>query len=208
MPHSQSVAYFVYKPLYPTMKRPEPFRFMLMLAMFGSGLFFVFCLLIYVLRKEGSNLVEIPLPRIFWVSTAVMLLSSLTLHTAQWAFRKDKYLIYRMLMGNTLLLGILFILMQLMGWQSIINYPQVPEARTSVGFIYLISGMHILHILVGLFFLIKIFIEALKRLSYVDSFVYSVNPPNQLKINLIVFYWHFVDVLWIVLFLFLVYQHQ
>jgi cytochrome c oxidase subunit III len=188
-------------------QRQEPFRFMLILAMFGSGLFFVFCLLIYTLRKDLSNLVEVSVPRVFWASTAVMLLSSLTLHIAQWAFRQDKYLIYRVLMGNTLALGICFILMQLVGWQSIYSLMKVPEAVTSAGFIYLISGMHLLHIVVGLFFLVKIFVEALRRLSYVDSFVYSVNPPNKLKVNLIIFYWHFVDVLWLVLFLFLLYEH-
>ena len=110
-------------------------------------------------------------------------------------------------MGTTLTLGICFIIMQLFGWKELFELNANSAIRTSRGFIIIISGLHILHIVVGLIFLIKIFIESLKRLSYVESFVYSVNPPNQLKVNLIVFYWHFVDILWVILFLYLWWQN-
>lgn len=192
------------------MKRREPFRFMLGLAMFGSVMVFFFMLLVYALRKDidGNTFVETPLPTIFNISTLVILLSSLTLHLGDKSFKKDQFLQYRTLMGATFFLGAAFIIMQLVGWKQLHDTSTTSESRNSGGFIYLISGLHILHILIGLGFLLKIFIEALKRLSYVDSFVYSVNPPNQLKINLIIFYWHFVDVLWLVLFSFLVWQHS
>ena len=49
--------------------------------------------------------------------------------------------------------------------------------------------------------------EAINRRQYVEAFVYSVNPPNQLKLRLITLYWHFVDVLWLGLFLFLGIHH-
>jgi cytochrome c oxidase subunit III len=192
------------------MKRREPFKFMLGLAMFGSVMLFFFLLLIYALRKDigGNTFVETPLPSIFSISTIVILLSSLTLYLGDKSFKKDQFFQYRILMGATFFLGTAFIIMQLMGWKELYEAGTTSESRNSGGFIYLISGLHILHILIGLGFLLKIFIEALKRLSYVDSFVYSVNPPNQLKINLIIFYWHFVDILWLVLFLFLVWQHS
>ena len=49
--------------------------------------------------------------------------------------------------------------------------------------------------------------QSIKNHSYVDAFVFSVNPPNQLKIKLITIYWHFVDVLWLYVFGFLLYHH-
>ena len=84
-----------------------------------------------------------------------------------------------------------------MGWKAI----------RRGGFVYIISGVHLLHILVGLVFLTIMLVEAMRRRPYVDSFVYSVNPPNKLKIRLITLYWHFVDLLWIGLFIFLLVHH-
>jgi cytochrome c oxidase subunit III len=190
------------------MERREPFKFMLQMAIFGSGLMFFGLMSAYVVR-EGMyvDFGKIKVPQIFWVSTLVMMISSLTLHLANMNFKVDKYLNYRVLMGLTLSLGLFFIGMQMWGWQELFAQNVSPQVRTTRGFIYLLSGLHIFHIIIGLFFLIKIFVEALKRISYIESFIYSVNPPNQLKINLIIFYWHFVDVLWIVLFAFLLWRN-
>jgi cytochrome c oxidase subunit III len=188
------------------MQRREPFKFMLQLAIFGSGLMFLFLLTSYLnLERPDAGYAKIIIPKIFYVSTLLMVISSLTLHLANMYFKEDKYLNYRVLMGVTLTLGIAFIALQLIGWQQL--FTQEGDVKNSKGFIYMLSGLHILHIVIGLGFLIKIFVEALKRMSYVESFIYSVNPPNQLKINLIIFYWHFVDVLWLVLFAFLLWRN-
>ena len=188
------------------MQRREPFKFMLQLAIFGSGLMFLFLLTSYLnLERPDAGFAKIEIPKIFYISTLLIIISSLTLHLANIYFKEDKYLNYRVLMATTLSLGIAFIVLQLVGWQQL--FMQNTDSRNSRGFIFMLSGLHILHIVIGLGFLIKIFVEALKRMSYIESFIYSVNPPNQLKINLIIFYWHFVDVLWIVLFAFLLWRN-
>lgn len=190
------------------MQRREPFKFMLQMSIFGSGLMFLGLLTTYLgLQRPDAGFGKIQLPVVFWVSTLLILISSLTLHLANLNFKEDKFLSYRIYMGFTLLLGFLFVGMQLWGWQQLFALNADASIRTSRGFIYILSGLHILHIVIGLFFLIKIFLEAIKRASYIESFVYSVNPPTQLKINLIVFYWHFLDLLWVVLFLFLLWQN-
>ena len=188
------------------MQRREPFKFMLQLAIFGSGLMFLFLLTSYLnLERPDAGFAKIEIPKIFWVSTLLIIISSLTLHLANIYFKEDKYLNYRILMAITLSLGIAFIVLQLVGWQQL--FTQNTDSRNSRGFIFMLSGLHILHIVIGLGFLVKIFVEALKRMSYIESFIYSVNPPNQLKINLIIFYWHFVDMLWIILFAFLLWRN-
>ncbi|MES2733679.1 MAG: cytochrome c oxidase subunit 3 [Bacteroidota bacterium] len=189
-------------------KRQEPFRFMLLLGIFGSAMLFLLLTVIYLSRKSGSDWIAFELPTIFWFSTLIMTLSSLTLQQANRAFKAEHFFTYRLQMGATLTLGLLFITMQLMGWNELIEQGITLGKSTAGAFVYLLSGLHILHILLGLIFLLILFTEAIRRMSYVDSFVYSVNPPNQLKMKLVSIYWHFVDVLWMCIFLFLWYQHS
>ncbi|MFN8353262.1 MAG: heme-copper oxidase subunit III [Spirosomataceae bacterium] len=166
-------------------KRREPFQFMLWLGMGGSAIVFLFLLIAYIVRKDNGAWQEIALPRIFWLSTFTIGLSSLTLHWANKAFRNESFLKYRFLVGSTLLLGFVFMVMQGWGWQSMLRLGIRPSTSLAGGFVYLISGLHLLHILLGVVFLLIIFIDAIRRISYIDSFIYSVNPPNQLKLRLV-----------------------
>jgi cytochrome c oxidase subunit III len=190
----------------PFTKRREPFNFMLWLGIAGSVLAFLVLLGAYLLRKTRPNWSDVPLPDLFWISTAAITLSSFTLHAANRALRTELFPHYRVLISTTLGLGILFVVLQLLGWKELIDAGISTTNNSSVGFIYLISGLHILHILGGIAVLGWAFYQSLKNFSYVDSFVFSVNPPNQLKLKLITVYWHFVDVLWLGLFGFLLLQ--
>ena len=180
---------------------------MVWLGIAGSVLLFTVLLVTYIIRSSGPNWVDVKLPNVFLLSTVVMLLSSLTLHTANQAFHNERFPMYRTYIGITLVLGILFMLLQGWGWRQLILVGVQLEANPAGGFIYILSGLHLLHILIGIIFLLIAFAEALRRRQYVDAFVYSVNPPNQLKIRLITLYWHFVDVLWLGVFLFLLVHH-
>lgn len=183
----------------PTLKRHEPFQFMLWLGVAGSMLLFTALIAIYVVKQAGQIVKSAPLPTEFLISTAMILLSSLTLHLANIAFRVERFERYRYLMATTILLGVGFILLQFMGWKQLIEQGAAINSNNANAFIYILSGLHILHILGGIIAVSYAFVQSLKNLSYIDSFVYSVNPPNQLKIKLITRYWHFVDVLWIFL---------
>ncbi|UHG91702.1 cytochrome c oxidase subunit 3 [Spirosoma oryzicola] len=188
-------------------KRREPFRFMVWLGIASSVMLFTILLAAYVIRRTGPGWASVKLPNVFLISTVVIVLSSLTLNNANQAFRHERFGSYRSNMATTLVLGTLFILLQGWGWRQMIQAGIKLEGNPAGGFVYIISGVHLLHILIGLIFIIIALVEALRRRPYVDSFVYSVNPPNQLKIRLITLYWHFVDVLWIALFIFLLVHH-
>lgn len=189
-------------------KRREPYQFMLLLGIFGSVLFFLLLTLVYLSRKSSSDWMNFRLPGVFWLSTLLILLSSFSLHQAHLAFRREQFFLYRIQLGMTLTLGFTFIPMQFLGWSQLIETGITLGRSTAGAFVYLLSGLHMMHILGGLIFLTVLFTESLRRTSYVDSFVYSVNPPNQLKLKLATMYWHFVDILWIGIFLFLWYQHS
>lgn len=180
---------------------------MLLLGMGGSALIFGFLLALYLFRKGDSGWRDVALPRLFWLSTATILNSSYTLRSANVAFRREHFLNYRIMMGTTLALGVLFVVLQVLGWTEMRNAGVKLGPNIAGAFIYLISGLHIVHILIGLFFLVVVFRDALRNKKYLDAFVYSVNPPNQLKLSLVSFYWHFVDALWLILFCFLLYHH-
>jgi cytochrome c oxidase subunit III len=188
-------------------KRREPFKFMMGVSIVGIVLLFVSLSLLYLLRKSGADWHTFKLPAIFWLSTAIILASSSSLYKAIQAFKKDKFATYKWLTGLTLLLGISFIITQIIGWKQLFDTGITMHSNVAGAFLYTLSGLHILHILGGIIYLGVTFSSALKRVTYIDSFVYSVNPPNQLKLQLAAIYWHFVDALWIYLFVFLLYHH-
>ncbi len=188
-------------------KRREPYQFMLYLGMLGSILIFVMFSFIYLMRKSDAEWANFQLPVAFWLSTGAILLSSLALHGANMAFRRERFVQYKWLIGATLALGMAFIGLQYVGWEEMQRMDVLLRNNTAGAFIYVITGVHLLHIMGGLFLLAITFINAVRRTTYVDAFVYSVNPPNQLKLKLVTVYWHFVDALWVYLFLFFLYHH-
>ncbi|GAB2520481.1 cytochrome c oxidase subunit 3 [Spirosoma aerophilum] len=180
---------------------------MLWLGIASSVMIFTMLLVAYVVRQTGPGWKTIKLPNVFLISTVVILLSSFTLKNAIQAFRHERFSNYRTNIATTLGLGTLFVILQAWGWRQMIRSGVELQGNPAGGFVYIISGVHLLHILIGLIFLAIILVEALRRRLYVDSFVYSVNPPNWLKIRLITLYWHFVDLLWLGLFAFLLIHH-
>ncbi|MEZ4903656.1 MAG: heme-copper oxidase subunit III [Spirosomataceae bacterium] len=131
-------------------KRREPLQFMLWLGIIGSAFGFTLLLGIYITRKStGIYWTDVPLPPFFGVSTFAMMVSSLTLHLANHSFRTDRYLQFRSYIGATLTLGILFIILQFLGWKQLIEAGISTINNPSAGFIYVISGLHILHIVGG-----------------------------------------------------------
>ena len=181
-------------------KRREPLAFLLWAGIAGIVLIFLILVALYLMRRNQPDWEPLRMPWFFYVSTAVIATSSLVLMQAKKAFRDEKFKEYTRLLGITLLLGVVFVVTQLLGWKQLLTQGIFMENSTSGAFLYVISGLHVAHILGGLFFLSVAFREALRQHSYVDAFVYSVNPPNQLKLKLLVIYWHFVDVLWLCLF--------
>lgn len=187
-------------------KRREPFAFMLYLAIIGSGLLFLFLMLVFITKEVRNQDIPVKIPGVFWVSTLIILLSSFTLRGANKAFREERFRSYRLNISITLLAGVLFIVLQGLGWRIMLLAGVTMSNNTGGMFIYVLSGLHILHTLGGLIALASANRDAFQRMEYIDSYVYSVNPPNQLKIKLISIYWHFIDILWIILFLFLLYH--
>lgn len=146
----------------------------------------------YVVRRASGNWLEFKLPDIFFVNTVVMVLSSVTLHSAYTAFKKSNEKWYKGLLIATFVLGILFVVLQYKGWQAMSAIGATFTVNPSSSFIYVISGLHAAHVLGGIAALI---------VAMVHAFVLPFKPTIRRKqrFELVCQYWHFVDVLWVYL---------
>ncbi len=153
----------------------------------------------YLVRRAAGNWYEFRLPDIFWLSTAVIVLSSLTLHASYRAFTRGVERLYKGLLVTTLVLGLLFVVLQYAGWQAMTAMGATFTVNPSSSFIYVISGVHAMHVLGGVTALIVALIHAY-------ALPFKPTPRRRLRFELVVHYWHFVDVLWVYLFVFFLVQ--
>lgn len=186
----------------------EPYGFLLWLGLANSMLIFISLFIFCYLKLEPLTSHFVLLPDTFWLSTLLIIFSSILLHEANLAFYQERFLHYRVFLGATFTLGILFIVLQVLGCVEMIDNGLTFNRHSPVAYIYLLSGLHFLHALFGVIFMGSLFRKSLINRTYIDAFIYSVNPPNQLKIKLFTRYWHFVDITWVVVFLFIVLVFQ
>ncbi len=148
-------------------------------------------------RKDKDWLLNYELPDAFLVSVGVILLSSLTFILAKKALKNNDKKMTTIWLLVTLVLGIGFVCSQFEGFNQIIsngyNFTG-PTSNITMSYIYLIAIVHIGHVIAGLLSIIVVIYNHFKQ---------KYNPNNMLGLELAANFWHFVDLLWLVLFLFL-----
>ena len=169
---------------------------MLWVSMISMVMFFAGLTSAYVLSMERDDWVTFDLPQAFYVSTFLIVASSITLSLSQKLLKKDRRQLSLLLVVITLLLGIGFV------WQQYIGFNQLksiglfftgPESTVSTSFIIGITFMHVIHLFAGLIVLFVVIY---------NHFKYKYKPNDLLGFELSVIFWHFVDILWIYLFFF------
>lgn len=175
-------------------KRIHPHQFTLWVAIASILMMFAGLTSAFIVKSNLTGWVSLKIPSIFWVSTATIVLSSITIQLAVAAFKMRSMSRYRSFMWITFILGVLFVAFQIIGfremWESNIRFRGASGAGQ---FFYAIVGLHALHIAGGLVALLIMLIR-----SYVGKTkVYSVMPTVILSS-----YWHFVDLLWLYLIVF------
>jgi cytochrome c oxidase subunit III len=153
----------------------------------------------YLVRKAAGNWLEFQLPSVFLFSTAVILLSSLTLHNAYRSFLQGKEAMYRYLLAASLVLGVVFLVCQYQGWTALQGMGIELGTNPSGSFVYVLSYVHAAHIVGGIAALLVACLHAF-------ALGLQVTPKRKLRFELTLIYWHFVDLLWVYLFLFLLSQ--
>ncbi|AOW17396.1 cytochrome oxidase subunit III [Polaribacter vadi] len=169
---------------------------MLWVSMISMVMFFAGLTSAYVISMKREDWVAFDLPQAFYISTILIVASSITLLLSQRFLKQDKRQLSLIMVVVTLLLGIGFVWQQYVGFnqlKSIGLFFTGPESTVSTSFIIGISFMHVLHIIAGLVVLFVVIY---------NHFKYKYKSDDMLGFELGAIFWHFVDLLWIYLFLF------
>lgn len=179
----------------------HPQKFALLVSCASVVMLFAALTSAYVVRQAAGNWLEFPMPVLFLYSTLTLVVSSFTLHFAYKGFLAGNVKTYKYLLLLTFVLGILFIYLQYRGWMSLVAMGVELGTNPSGSFLYVLSGLHAAHILGGL---------AAVFVAILHAFIlpYEVSAKRKLRFEMTQIYWHFVDVLWIYLIVFLWLQQQ
>jgi cytochrome c oxidase subunit 3 len=175
--------------------RLHPYKFNMWIALAGIVMMFAGLSSAYIVKRNQANWLTFDIPLIFWYSTAVIVLSSVTIILSRKAFVNRQMRQYQNWLGITTLLGIAFVTMQFFGFMELWNNGITITRNVSFSFLYVIVGVHALHVIGGIVALL---------ILYIRSFTKRTRVYNSLSIDLMGTYWHFVDLLWLYLLIFLV----
>jgi cytochrome c oxidase subunit 3 len=172
-------------------------KFNLWLGMIGMFMMFAALssgFIVYTASGVDKGIKTI-LPQAFLYSTIVIILSSVTLHLAFKAAKMNQLAKQKMLLLITIVLGIVFFILQVKSWGVLTEQGvYFINNNASQSFIYIFTGLHLAHIIAGLFVLIRAYIGAAKPIA---------SDLNVFRMDLAAIFWHFLDLLWIYIYVFL-----
>ncbi|GGC72870.1 cytochrome oxidase subunit III [Pedobacter quisquiliarum] len=143
-------------------------------------------------KSKGHGLV---LPDMFLYSTGVLLVSSICLFLAARAFRNGELAKQKTFLWATLLLGVVFGYLQVEAWVSLYQSGAfLVNNNAAISIIYIVSGIHLLHILAGLLLILSTLLGAYGKIA---------TERLQFRMEVSSIFWHFIDILWIYLYVFL-----
>ncbi len=174
----------------------HPHKFLMWLAMGGIIMMFAGLTSAYIVKKNQSSWLQFDLPVLFWFSTAVILISSVSMFLSSRAIKAEKINTYKLMITVTAALGVLFLLLQYLGFKELQakNIALVgPRSNSAASFLFVITLLHMIHVLAGVIALSVFVVKANAK---------KVKEFGTIPMEVLSTYWHFVGVLWIYLFLF------
>ena len=176
----------------------HPKKFALWLFLVTVLMIFAALTSAYIVRQAEGNWLEYELPEIFWVTSGIVVLSSVAMQFAYFAAKKDNFLGLRIGMVATVLLGIGFLVGQWYSWVALVDREVFFVGNPAGSFLYVFTGLHAVHLISGVIFLIIVLIS---------TFRYKVHSQAMNTLEMATTYWHFLGGLWLYLFLFLLLNH-
>jgi cytochrome c oxidase subunit 3 len=176
----------------------KSYKLILLFAMVSMTMMFAGLTSAYVVSQSRADWAKnFELPSAFYFSTIAILGCSITFHLAKKAIQKDKHSATTSFLLATLALGIAFVILQFVGFGQIVaeGYFFTGSASSiTTTFLYVVVVVHLIHLAGGLISLLIIIYNHFKQ---------KYNATQTLGIELGAMYWHFLDFLWVYLFLFL-----
>jgi cytochrome c oxidase subunit 3 len=146
------------------------------------------------LKSTTPDWVALQVPMALWLSTGIILLSSITFEIARRALKRNQYEKFKGWISLTTVLGLLFLAGQILAWRQLAAQGIYLQSHPHSSFFYVISGLHALHLLGGMLVLIYLMFSALRM---------RIGVRKKMTVEMTSVYWHFMDGLWIYLFVLL-----
>ena len=172
---------------------------LLWIGIFSMVMFWAGLTSAYIVRADNGNWLLFNVPSIFIISTAVIITSSITMFYAYNSAKKNNYSQVTLGLLITLVLGFIFVYCQYQGWMELYSKDIVlggKKSNASGSFFILFVLAHWAHLFGGIISLTITLLKSLRK---------RYNAENTLGLELCSIYWHFLDILWVYLFLFLYY---
>lgn len=172
----------------------DPKKMVLWLLIVASIMLFAAFTSAYIVRRGEGNWQLFDLPPMFMYTTLIIVLSSITM---QWAFvsaKKDQLEKQKIALSLTLGLGLAFMIGQWLGWKQLVANNIHLVGNPSESFTYVISGLHLFHMIGGIAFVLIVLINTLNL---------KIHSKKMLTISLCKTYWHFLGAMWVYLYVFL-----
>ncbi|MBS9460806.1 cytochrome c oxidase subunit 3 [Flagellimonas sp. 389] len=152
-----------------------------------------------VSSKRDDWISDLELPQAFFISTAIIILSSITYVLAKQAVKKNNQKLGTIFLVTTLVFGISFIILQFMGFSQMLEngyYFTGPTSSIKMSYVFLIAAVHIAHVVAGLISLLVVLVQQIRG---------KYMPDTMLGLELGATFWHFLDFLWVYLILFMLF---
>jgi len=179
-----------------TVGRKKSAKPMLWVSMISMVMFFAGLTSAYVISMRRDDWVTFELPDAFYISTVLIILSSITISISQRLIKKSKRELSIAFLLITFALGIAFVWQQYAGFEDLRSaglFFTGPTSTVSTSFIIGITLMHALHVFAGIIVLLIVIY---------NHFNHKYTSDDLLGFELGAIFWHFIDVLWIYLFFF------
>ncbi|WNB18511.1 cytochrome c oxidase subunit 3 [Marivirga arenosa] len=176
----------------------HPLKFALWLFIVTIVMIFAALTSAYIVRQSEGNWLIFDLPTEFLINTIILVASSVTMHLAYMAAKKDNFKQLKLFMIVTAALSIAFFIGQFEAWGALVDRDVYFVGNPSGSFLYVISGLHAFHLISGLIFILIMLFSAFKL---------KVHSKNMVKMEMCTTYWHFLDGLWVYLYIFLLLNH-
>ena len=152
----------------------------------------------YIVSSKREDWVsDLELPSAFFISTVIIILSSMAYFSAKKAVGKDNQKMGTIFLLITLALGITFISLQFVGFSQMLEsgyYITGPTSNIKMSYVFLLAAVHIAHVVAGLITLLVVLVQQLRN---------KYTPENMLGMELGATFWHFLDFIWVYLILFM-----
>ena len=178
---------------------PARYRIGIWMAIGSILMLFVALTSAYIVRSASSDdWRRIAMPKVLWLSTALLVVSSVTIELARRSLKHKNESGYSLWLINTVVLGVAFVGSQVMAWRQLVRQGAYLASNPYNSFFYLFTGAHGLHVMGGLCALAYLVIRTRGARKSLDAELRRTGAADAVTI-----YWHFMDVLWIALFMLL-----